>query len=156
MRNFKTIPHIFLIYKKNCTMKQFEQMTPNQILNFLENNADEITEGAYMKPLSEDDRAEIKDRFVQDSITLAHNQEELKAFNESFKAEKIKPLALQLDTDRNTLKLGKLASNGRLYTLRNFDESEVVVYDVNGSIIERRRMRPNEKQATVFHMNKAV
>jgi len=137
-------------------MKQFEQMTPNQILDFLENNADDITEGAYMKPLSEDELTEIKDRFVQDSITLAHNQEELKNITDEFKAKNIKPLITGIDTDRNTLKLGKLASQGRLYTLRNFDEGEVVVYDANGAIIDRRRMRPTERQTTIVQMNKTA
>lgn len=133
-------------------MKEFKNMTENQILDFLEANADDITEGAYMKPLSEDELTEIKDRFVKDSIALAFNQEELKRITDEFKVEKIKPFQTGIETDRNTLKLGKLASQGRLYTLRNFEESEVVVYDSFGSVIETRRMRPTEKQGTVFQM----
>lgn len=136
-------------------MKQFDLMSPQEIAQFLETNADEITEGSYMKPLSEDEIAEIKDRFVQDSIQLAHNQEELKRITDEFKAENIKPISTQLETDRNTLKLKKLACNGRLYILRDWESSEVVTYDVNGHEIDRRRMRPNERQATIRSMKTA-
>jgi hypothetical protein len=132
----------------------FEKMSPNQIMDFLEANADDITEQFYMKPLSVDEIEEVKDRFINDSIQLQQNQEELKAIKEQYALTKIKPLQSNLENDRGILKTGKIGVTGRLYTLRNFEDNMVVTYDVNGSIISERRMTPSDKQLNVFKIER--
>ena len=132
----------------------FSQMTANQILDWLEAHSDSVDESHYMRPLSSDEQEEYRSAFITESIQLKANEEELAAYVKSFKAQKINGLKEAVNRTRDILKTGKLAQNGRLYTVRDFDTNMLYVYDVNGNEISNRRLLPNERQGVIFKVGK--
>ena len=64
-------------------------MSNNEIVDWLETHSDDVTEGHYMKPLDSDEVEEYRSAFINDSIQLEANQEELKEGVKSFKAQKL-------------------------------------------------------------------
>lgn len=133
-------------------MKQFQPgLQPKERLRILEENAAKAEETTYQRPLSEEELSVKREKHIDNSIQLNIKAEELGVIKEQYKKE-MSPL---LDENKGLLteiKTRQATVKGRLFYMPNFEDSMMEVYDEDGLLVTSRRLRPDEKQGTIFQM----
>lgn len=120
----------------------------------LESMADAVEEGKYFRALTDEEIQEKKDVLTENTIRLSDISDERKAAMAEFKAQE-KPLK---EYSKQLMKLVKTRQeevDGILYHIADHDEGMMNTYDEAGILINSRRLRPSEKQSTIFNISKA-
>lgn len=131
-----------------------ETMPSHERRERLESMADSIEEGKYFRALTDEEIQEKKDVLTENTIKLSDITDEKKAAMAAFKAEE-KPLK---ENSKELMKLVKTRQeevDGILYHISDHDEGMMNTYDEAGFLINSRRLRPSEKQSTIFNIQKA-
>ena len=68
----------------------------------------------------------------------------------------MKPLKEANRVRLSEIKTKQTTVEGTLYHIPNYDESMMETFDENGELVSSRRLRPEEKQGTVFSLQKAI
>ena len=137
-------------------MKQFmPELTPKDRLMMLQENAAKIEVTTYQKNLSVDDLAERREDLADNCIKLNQLDDELKEVKDDFKI-KMDPLKTINKTLLTEIKTKQTTVDGTLFHLSNHDDGIMETYDQEGLFIGSRRLRPEEKQATIFCWRAAV
>lgn len=120
----------------------------------LEAMAYSIEEGTYLKHLSSEE-LEIKREALTDNVIKAADLEEKKkAYVDSIKAE-LKPLSIERRLLMEVLKTKHEEVEGKIYHVDDQEEGVMNSFNENGEFINSRRLRPEERQTTIFSINKA-
>ena len=122
--------------------------TPEQRLENLRNHADSITTEAYYKPLSEDELNALKDTLTDTMIVTNQLEDERKALVKEL-TDRIKGNKVSMKEMLRNIRQKSVEVTGQLYYIRNYADRELLTYNEEGLLINRRRLRPDEQQATI-------
>ncbi len=126
------------------------QLTERERVEFLNNQADTVTEGQFFKQFDPEDREQNQAEYMDKSIELQRVLDEFKQIKEDFKA-KIKMLEAQ-----RTVLITERMQNGEWLDGKQFgfaDQERGIMeyFDNSGQLISSRRLLPNERQITIFN-----
>lgn len=137
-------------------MKQFmPDLTPKERLMIMQENASKIEQTSYQKSLSADELAARREDLADDCIKLNQLEDELKIIKDDYK-DKMDPLKSANKTRLSEIKTKQTTVDGTLYHLANHEEGMMETYDGEGYLISSRRLRPEEKQGTIFSLGKTA
>lgn len=131
-------------------MKQgkFQELSATDRPHALEANANATTVEKVERQLTDQQRADMKNRIVTIDQRDLELTEEMQAFNEPRNKEK-KTLATEKKTALKTLKKGFTEDEEKLYIFFDQDAGTADYIDVNGEIIKSRKLRPEERQTSI-------
>lgn len=135
--------------------KQMAGMNPQQKRQFLENNAEQVEHDQfYRRELTEDERLMFKDVHMEKSIERDKVAEEFDKVKVVFK-EKTKVLSENIKSCLRAVRMGFEERKGTLYYFSDHDEGYMYVYSEDGQMVEKRRLRPEERQTTIMSLKTA-
>ena len=121
----------------------------------LQENASKVEQTAYQKQLTPDELSARREDLADNCIKLNQLEDELKGVKDDFKL-KMDPLKSVNKTLLTEIKTKQTTIEGTLYHLANHEEGVMETYDENGAWISGRRLRPEEKQGTIFSLGKVA
>lgn len=121
----------------------------------LESMACKIEEGKYFKKLSKEEIESKKENLSDNIIKLSELEQEKKDYILENKGNQ-KPLLEDNKFLIEVIKTRQEEKNGRIYYIDQQEEGQMYMYDEDGNLIDQRRLRPDEKQTTIFSINKHV
>lgn len=130
---------------------KIQEMPQHLRTQFLEDNADKVEETSYYRPLTEDDLHDRREVLADNSIKISELTDEKKAMTDEFKG-KMNPLINANKKLLKDIKSRQEEVDGILYHVRNYDSGFMETYDDSGAIVATRKLRPNEKQNTIFNI----
>jgi hypothetical protein len=137
-------------------MKQFQPgITQKERTMLLQENAAKVEQTTYQKVLSPDELAARREDLADNCIKLNQFEDELKEVKDTFKL-KMDPLKTLNKTLLTEIKTKQTSIDGILYHMANHDEGMMETYDNEGYLISTRRLRPDEKQGSIFSLAKAA
>jgi hypothetical protein len=136
-------------------MKQFQPgITQKERTMLLQENATTVEQTKYQKVLSPDELAARREDLADNCIKLNQLEDELKEVKDHFKT-KMDPLKTVNKTLLTEIKTKQQTVDGILYHMANHDEGMMETYDGEGYLISTRRLRPDEKQGSIFSLKTA-
>lgn len=136
--------------------KQFmPESTPKERLMVLQENSAKIEQTSYQKNLTADELAARREDLADNCIKLNQFEDELKEVKDEFKI-KMDPLKGSNKTLLTEIKTKQSTVDGTLYHMANHDDGMMETYDQEGFLIGTRRLRPEEKQGTIFSLGKTT
>jgi len=136
--------------------KQFmPELTPKERLSILQENAAKIEQTIYQKSLSQDELGARREDLADNCIRLNKFEDELKEVKDDFKF-KMDPLKVHNKRLLTEIKTKQTEVDGTLFHMANHEDGMMETYDNEGFLIASRRLRPEEKQGTIFSLPKAV
>lgn len=137
-------------------MKQFmPDVSPKERLMLLQENAAKVEQTTYQKALTPDELAARREDLADDCIKLNQFEDELKEVKDDYKL-KMDPLKTANKTRLLEIKTKQSTTDGTLYHIANHQESIMETYDSEGLFVSSRRLRPEEKQGTIFSLGKTA
>lgn len=137
-------------------MKQFmPDVSPKERLMLLQENAAKVEQTTYQKALTPDELAARREDLADDCIKLNQFEDELKEVKDDYKL-KMDPLKTANKTRLLEIKTKQSTTDGTLYHVANHQESIMETYDSEGLFVSSRRLRPEEKQGTIFSLGKTA
>lgn len=121
----------------------------------LKDNADKIEEKGYMKAFTPDEIMEKKDSLAKAVISISNIQQEKKDANDGFKT-RLKPLEIEKSTLLEEIKNKAEYVEEDCYKFIDQEAGTVRYYNSNGELVESRPIRADEKQTTIFQLQKTV
>lgn len=121
----------------------------NERREFFENNAAEIYQGKYSRPLTEDEVVDAKDKLSDSYIKLSDLEadfEEKKVIHK----EKVKPFKIHIGSLAVEIRTRQRFTVGTVYSLANHHTGYMENYNEFGKFLSSRKLRPDEKQAGLF------
>jgi hypothetical protein len=135
-------------------MKQFmPELTPKERLMILQENASKVEQTTYQKSLSAEDLAGRREDLADNCIKLNSFEDELKEVKDDFKL-KMDPLKNHNKTLLTEIKTKQTTVDGTLFHLANLEDGMMETYTEEGELISSRRLRPEEKQTSIFNLKK--
>ncbi len=135
-------------------MNQFmPDATPKERLMVLQEQASKVEQTTYQKTLSADELAARREDLADDCIKLNQFEDELKEIKDGFK-DKMDPLKAANKLRLTEIKTKQSTVDGTLYHVANHDSGMMETYDNEGLLVSSRRLRPEEKQGTIFSLGK--
>lgn len=131
-----------------------EGTSPRDRIHNLEAMAYSIEEGTYLKHLSSEELETKREQLTDNVIKAADLDEKKKAYVDSIKAE-LKPLSIERRSLMAVLKTKHEEVEGKIYHIDDQEEGVMNSFNENGEFINSRRLRPEERQTTIFSINKA-
>lgn len=128
----------------------FPVNTPiEDIRRILQDNADKVEQTEYLKPLTQEEMDVRREEMVENAVKLSDLSDQLKQIKADYKG-KIEPLSLRQKEILQELRSKQARVDGTLYHIANHEDSIMETYDDSGIILSTRRLRPEEKQGTIF------
>lgn len=127
----------------------FANTSVEDIRRILTDSADSVEQGEYLKSLSQEEMDIRREQMVENSIKLSDLEDQLKEAKAEFKG-KIEPLSLQNKALLQELRTKQARLSGMLYHIKNEETGMMETYDDLGVLISTRRLKPEEKQGTIF------
>lgn len=127
----------------------FTNTSVEDIRRILHDTADQFEQGEYLKSLSQEEMDIRREQMVENCINLSDLDDQLNEIKSSFK-EKIKNLVLLNKSILQELRTKQTRVSGMLYQIKNEETGMMETYDDFGVLISTRRLRPEEKQGTIF------
>lgn len=100
---------------------------------------------------TDDEKQQMKDFVVENSISLKDQTEEFKAIAAEFNKAK-KALSEDLNDALTRIKKGFSENEETVFLMADHDDNEMHVYDKFGEYLYSRKMRPEERQTKVIDM----
>jgi len=124
-------------------------------VNILRNNADKIEETTYEKDLSAEDVDIKRETLVDNLIAISGHEEKLDEAKAEFK-KAAEPLKQENKKLQREVKYKKEEVAGTLFHMANHDEGMMETFDQTGEFVGSRRLRPDEKRKTIPFIPVAV
>ena len=131
---------------------EFEGKTPLQIQASLDSYCYNKEDASYFRSFSSEERQEISESFLKDSIEAARVEEELADIKKDFKA-RLDPIKTSIKVKRTELKNNGREEFGTLYLMDDYENGMMHSVDNNGRIVGSRKMTVKELQ---LHTNSNV
>jgi hypothetical protein len=136
-------------------MKQFmPEANSKDRLIILQESAAKTEQTNYQKNLSAEELAARREDLADDCIKLNKYEDELKKIKDDFKI-KMDPLKAANKIRLTEINTKQATFDGTLFHLANYEDGIMETYDNEGMLISSRRLRPEEKQGTIFSISKA-
>ncbi len=129
-----------------------ENMSAKDKLDNLQAMAYSTEETSYFKVLTQDELDERRETLTENYIKISDLEAEKKHVTESIKAQQ-KPMQVQNMELLQTLKTKSEKIDGVLYHVDDQEKGMMNSYDANGDFISSRRLKPNERQGSMFKLN---
>ncbi len=137
-------------------MKQIlPEATAKERLMILQENAQKIEVTTYQKNLTDDELAVKREDLAENHIKLDQFEDEFSEVKQNFKL-KVKPLKNANKVILAEIKTKQTSVDGTLFHMANHEDGMMEIYDQEGILISSRRLRPEERQGSIFSINKAV
>ncbi|MDV7696259.1 hypothetical protein N6B72_04915 [Chryseobacterium soli] len=133
----------------------FKQMSPKDRADNLQAMAHSTEQTKYSKILTQDEIDERRERLTENYIKFSDLESEKKSLIEDIKAKQ-KPLQVDNVELLQTLKTKSERVEGVLYHVDDQDEGMMHSFDADGDLITSRRLRPDEKVASMFNINQQI
>jgi hypothetical protein len=121
------------------------ELSAEERLNVLRNNADKIETTTYEKELTQEELDAKREEFVDNSISVSKLEDELSEKKKEYK-NKIEPIKLINRSLQQEVKTKKKEVKGQLFHMANHADSMMETYDETGELVSSRRLRPDERQ----------
>lgn len=131
-----------------------ESMSAKDRIDNLEAMASFIEETSYYKKLSPEEIDVKRETLTENYIKISELEANKKSYVESIKNEQ-KPLLAENVELLQILKTKSEKITGKLYLVDDQEKGMMYSYDETGTLITQRRLRPDEKQTTIFSIKKA-
>lgn len=128
---------------------------PKDRLVLLQENATKVEQTTYQKSLTQDELSARREDLADNCIKLNQIEDELKEIKDEFKS-KTDPLKSTNKTLLTEIKTKQSTVDGTLFHLANHEDGMMETYDQYGYLISSRRLRPEEKQGTIFSIAKTA
>jgi hypothetical protein len=123
--------------------------SPDEIKRILIDNCEGAEEKTYTKRLTDEELQEKNQQFIDTNIDIDKADEKLAEAKHEHKSI-VKPLKDERKHLLRTVKTKHEEITGKLYKMANHEQGIIDFVDEFGTIIESRRMKPEEKQARMF------
>lgn len=120
-------------------------VTPEERINILRNNADKVEQTDYEKELTEEELIAKREEFVDNSIDVSKLEDELAEKKKEYK-NKIEPIKLVNRSLQKEIKTKKRWVKGQLFYMADHVNGMMETWDESGELVSSRRLRPDEKQ----------
>lgn len=110
----------------------------------LESEAYEITEGEFLRPLSTDELAIIKDELADKSIKRSLIEKEYDEVKAGYKG-RLKPLQAEIATAVTVLSTRMKTQQGKVYVIPDMELNTTFFINENGDILNSRPIKPEER-----------
>ncbi|MFC7347272.1 hypothetical protein ACFQO9_11140 [Chryseobacterium zhengzhouense] len=127
-------------------------MSAKDKLDNLQAMAYSTEETSYFKILTQEELDERRETLTENVIKISDLEFEKKQLTEEIKAKQ-KPMQVQNLEIMQTLKTKSEKIEGVLYHVDDQEAGMMYSYDVNGDFISSRRLKPNERQGSMFKLN---
>ncbi|MDV4026363.1 hypothetical protein CMT52_18705 [Elizabethkingia anophelis] len=131
-----------------------ESMSAKDRIDNLEAMASFIEETSYYKKLTPEEIDVKRETLTENYIKISELEANKKSYVESIKNEQ-KPLLAENVELLQILKTKSEKITGKLYLVDDQEKGMMYSYDETGTLITQRRLRPDEKQTTIFSIKKA-
>lgn len=121
------------------------ELSAEERLQILRNNADKIDNTTYEKELTDEELDAKREEFVDNSIAVSKLEDELAEKKKEFK-NKIEPLKLVNRGLQHEVKTKKKEVRGQLFHMADHVNGMMETWDESGELVSSRRLRPDEKQ----------
>lgn len=128
-------------------------MPKKDIKDNLQAMAHSIEEKSYYVNLSQDELDLRREKLTDNFIKASDLGNQIKETVKSLKAEQ-KPLLEENGKLLQTIKTKSEEIEGVLYHIDDQESGMMNSYDENGTFISSRRLRPDEKQSSIFSISK--
>jgi len=135
--------------------KLFDNKTPEQAINELENMADFIKEETYEAPLTEEELDDVKTRVTRLNINKQKLEDEKKEFMDKHNAE-MKPLKADLEMMVREARSGHRQTKGKVYYIADQEAGIMKMAVEDGLIIGTRPLKAEERDTTIFHQMRST
>lgn len=119
--------------------------TPQERLQVLQDTAVRVEETKMYKPLSALELDIKREKLTENLISLDVANEAFELVKEQHKA-KVKPLSAENAILITEVRTQQELVEGVFYHLPDYDNNIMVTYDAEGSVMNERRLRPDEKR----------
>ena len=119
----------------------------------LKDSCDQIVERHYTRKFDQNERNLKREQLADVSIQISEISNELRDVRAEFKA-RLKPLEENKNNLLEEIKAGGEFVKGECYKFIDNDEGKVGYYTPEGYLLEERDMRPDEKQRSIFQLNR--
>lgn len=127
-------------------------MSAKDKLDNLQAMAHSTEETSYFKVLTQEELDERRETLTENYIKISDLEAEKKQVTENIKAQQ-KPMQVENMELLTTLKTKSERIEGVLYHVDDQESGMMNSYDVNGEFISSRRLKPNERQGSMFKLN---
>jgi len=135
------------------TIPGIDQMSPQEIVDFLEANCYMQEDNDIEVPLTSIEVGEYQKVVADLSIDLSVYETEKKKFLAKQK-EETKPMKKQLKEAISTLGNGFKLVEGRLFGMANHEDQVMEFYTIDGVFHSSRRLTAEERQMKIRHVNR--
>lgn len=132
---------------------QIETLTRHEKAEFLRNNANNIKEGFYFRKFSEEELNEKKDTLVDTCINIDIKEEQFSDIKKTW-SEEIKSIKKDRSTLTSVIKQKGEDAEGEIFEFQDHESGYMISLDIEGNEVNRRRLRPEEKQPNLFLKSK--
>lgn len=126
---------------------------PEERRRFLSDNCDRVEDLGYMKMLTPDEQANLKDNLADVSIQRYHTEAEKKGVTADLN-ETLKSLKKKYDKILQSLNDKGEYVTEPCYVFYDHETKKVGYYNAEGLLVSSRAMRPQEMQKTLFEVKR--
>lgn len=131
-----------------------DSLSKSERIQNLEAMAYAIEEGKYFKKLSAEEIEQKREIFTENVIQISDLNDKKKELINEIKNE-IKPLSVENKSLMESIRTKQEEVEGKIYLVDDQENGMMHSYDEMGELINSRRLRPNEKQTSIFSISKA-
>lgn len=126
-------------------LHELKRSSPSEIQDNLESLALGVELTSYLKPLTDDERFDLKDDFVKTCIRKGQLENELEKFKEDHKA-RMTPVKQKYAAIIEALKVDAMWIEDDLYLIPDWKSFKINYFDRFGNLINLRDMTKQERE----------
>ena len=124
-------------------LQLFSDLSPEERIEMLDAQADEVTEEQYLRPYEQYELNEKREEYVKMSLQMEQIKQEEDDFRAEMKERK-DPLTQEMKRVLGNIKQGGENVRGKLYKIVNQDERTTGYYNEDGLCVSQRKALPSE------------
>lgn len=124
-------------------LQLFQDLSPEERIEMLDAQADEVTEEQYLRPYEQYELEEKREEYVKMSIQMEQIKQEEDDFRAEMKERK-DPLTKEMKRVLGNIKQGGENVRGKLYKIVNQEERTTGYYNEDGLCVSQRKALPSE------------
>lgn len=128
--------------------EHFKHFTTHEKLRWLEANADHIKEEKVRVPLTQDEIEGLNAKYVELSLDLRKEENELKEIKDQFK-ERMNPLKAEIKQTLEMVADKFEEVDQEVFYIADHEAGRMFQYTADGTEIGSRKLFPNERQASL-------
>lgn len=123
----------------------------DQRARFLTDNCDRVEQLSYLKVYTADEIDDFKNQLSDVSVEIDQLEEDKKAAVKEFN-DSINPKKKQRSTILTSIRTKSREVTEQTFAFFNHESGQVGYYNAQGQLVSFRKMKPQERQGTVFNI----